>query len=395
MKKCKYCKSDIDNRATVCPVCKRKQSSTLKTILFVLFMIFIGIPMFFGCMAGLLGYNPSKNSSTTSVSAPTDSVQEKKDSQSDEESASTENESVNENVYRLKSGELGEYGRIVTLNANTDMPVDKYLYKLPAGEYTATTTFDKMASFFIVKDETATEDNPDYPEILQYVGDSYMLTAGEVDFNGTAQKQVGFTLNEDESIQIPDAVKDCVFIFENQNANTTVAEQTTEIIEETTEAVEIVATPNVSKEYKNALRKAESYSKNMHMSKKGIYDQLTSQYGEGFSADAAQYAIDNLTADYNANALAKAKSYSDSMSMSKAGIYDQLISEYGEQFTPEEAQYAVDNLVTDYNANALKKAKSYQDRLAMSKDAIYDQLVSEYGEKFTASEAQYAIDNLG
>lgn len=32
------------------------------------------------------------------------------------------------------------------------------------------------------------------------------------------------------------------------------------------------------------------------------------------------------------------------MYMSKAGIYDQLSSEYGEQFTAEEAQYAIDNL---------------------------------------------------
>lgn len=32
------------------------------------------------------------------------------------------------------------------------------------------------------------------------------------------------------------------------------------------------------------------------------------------------------------------------MSMSPNAIYDQLISEYGEQFTPEEAQYAIDNL---------------------------------------------------
>jgi len=31
-----------------------------------------------------------------------------------------------------------------------------------------------------------------------------------------------------------------------------------------------------SQEYKNALRKAESYAKNMHMSKQRIYDQLTS-----------------------------------------------------------------------------------------------------------------------
>ena len=30
--------------------------------------------------------------------------------------------------------------------------------------------------------------------------------------------------------------------------------------------------------------------------------------------------------------------------MSPSAIYDQLVSEYGEQFTAEEAQYAIDNL---------------------------------------------------
>ena len=80
--------------------------------------------------------------------------------------------------------------------------------------------------------------------------------------------------------------------------------------------------------------------------------------------------------------------------MSKAGIYDQLTSEYGEQFTPEEAQYAIDRLDVDYKENALKSAKNYQDTMDMSPAAIYDQLVSEYGEQFTAEEAQYAIDHL-
>lgn len=47
-------------------------------------------------------------------------------------------------------------------------------------------------------------------------------------------------------------------------------------------------------EEKNALKKAESYSRTMHMSKQGIYDQLTSEYGEKFSAASAQYAIDHL-----------------------------------------------------------------------------------------------------
>ena len=82
------------------------------------------------------------------------------------------------------------------------------------------------------------------------------------------------------------------------------------------------------------------------------------------------------------------------MHMSKQGVYDQLTSEYGEQFSPEAAQYAIDNVKTDWDANALEKAKSYQDTMSMSPSAIRDQLTSEYGEKFTEEEADYAIANL-
>ncbi|MFC0727666.1 Ltp family lipoprotein [Enterococcus faecalis] len=101
---------------------------------------------------------------------------------------------------------------------------------------------------------------------------------------------------------------------------------------------------NIPQEHKSALNKAKTYSDTMHMSKAGIYDQLTSEYGEKFSAEAAQYAIDNLNADYNVNALAKAKSYQKDMSMSPEAIRDQLTSEYGEKFTPEEAEYAIQHL---------------------------------------------------
>lgn len=100
----------------------------------------------------------------------------------------------------------------------------------------------------------------------------------------------------------------------------------------------------VSKEFENALKKAESYADIMSMSKKGIYEQLTSEYGEGFPAEAAQYAIDNIEWDFKENAYIKAKNYQEIMSMSINNIKEQLISEYGEQFTEEEAQYAVDKL---------------------------------------------------
>ena len=36
--------------------------------------------------------------------------------------------------------------------------------------------------------------------------------------------------------------------------------------------------------------------------------------------------------------------YGKVMNMSKKAIYDQLISDYGEKFTKDEAQYAVDHL---------------------------------------------------
>ena len=130
------------------------------------------------------------------------------------------------------------------------------------------------------------------------------------------------------------------------------------------------------------------------VSKEFQYDQLTSEYGDQFPEDAAQYAVDNLDADWNANALAKAADYGNSMHMSKQGVYDQLTSEYGEQFTAEEAQYAIDHVEANWKNNALEKAKDYQDSMSMSKKAIYDQLTSEYGEQFTAEEAQYAVDNL-
>lgn len=82
------------------------------------------------------------------------------------------------------------------------------------------------------------------------------------------------------------------------------------------------------------------------------------------------------------------------MYMSKAAIYDQLVSEYGEQFSEEAAQYAMDNLQADYKKNALEKAKVYQDGMDMSPAAIRDQLVSKDGEQFTQEEADYALEHL-
>lgn len=80
--------------------------------------------------------------------------------------------------------------------------------------------------------------------------------------------------------------------------------------------------------------------------------------------------------------------------MSKMGIFDQLTSEYGGQFPIEAAQYAIDNLDVDYNENALKTAKFYYEEMNMSKEDVRNQLTSAYGSRFTQEEADYAIEHL-
>lgn len=101
---------------------------------------------------------------------------------------------------------------------------------------------------------------------------------------------------------------------------------------------------DVSREFKNALKSAQDYQEFMPMSKAGLYDQLTSSAGDQYPEDAAQYAIDNLDADYKENALKSAENYQEFMPMSDKELFDQLTSDAGDQYTQEEAQYAIDNI---------------------------------------------------
>ena len=148
---------------------------------------------------------------------------------------------------------------------------------------------------------------------------------------------------------------------------------------------------NVPMEYRSVMEKAKFYSDVLNMSKARMYEELTA--GCGFTAEEAQYAVDNVKVDWKENALKTAKTYEDE-SISKAAMYDNLTSEYADMFTEEEAQYAVDNIEVDWKENALEDAKFYQKFMSMSPGEIYDQLTSEFGGQYTPEEAQYAIDNL-
>lgn len=202
-----------------------------------------------------------------------------------------------------------------------------------------------LAVFFIfgyagcISDSEPTESSPEVSTTEKVEKTKKVKKVEVADLRNTDAQawcdQNGFKLSKEEDFS--DNVAEGGFISQSPAAGT-------KLEKGSTVTVHYSKGKEPTMEDKNALAKAESYSSMMHMSKAAIYDQLTSSYGEGFPAEAAQYAVDHLVADYKANALEKAKNYQTTMHMSRSAIYDQLTSSYGEKFTAEEAQYAVDNL---------------------------------------------------
>ena len=115
-----------------------------------------------------------------------------------------------------------------------------------------------------------------------------------------------FSGNSSNSTSTPTPVSTEASSSAVKSTENTILETT---VEETTVSETASAEANVPTEYKSALRQADTYANTMHMSKIGLYDQLTSEYGGKFSAEAAQYAVDNVVTDWNANALASAQNY--------------------------------------------------------------------------------------
>ncbi len=103
---------------------------------------------------------------------------------------------------------------------------------------------------------------------------------------------------------------------------------------------------NTPKEYLDALEDADFYARDMHYSKDEIVRVLTStDFGDGYSKEAAEYAVENLVGvNYKENASETAKIYYYDLGIVKEDIKDTLTSEFGDSFTEEEADYAIENL---------------------------------------------------
>lgn len=126
---CKYCRTEIDKKAKICPNCKKKQSSTIGNIIAVLILIFIIIPMMKGCFAAM-----TRDSSTTSNNSTIQS--ERKSSEVAPQENATE-ETVEETDTIDESYESNQYFDIVeqamyTNSIGDTVVIDKVLAKQSA-----------------------------------------------------------------------------------------------------------------------------------------------------------------------------------------------------------------------------------------------------------------------
>jgi len=102
--------------------------------------------------------------------------------------------------------------------------------------------------------------------------------------------------------------------------------------------------PALTTSEEQAIESANSYLSMGGFSRAGLINQLTSKYGEGFSATDAVFAVDHVKVNWNQQAVESAKSYLQMGGFSRAGLIDQLTSQYGEKFTLAQATYAVDHV---------------------------------------------------
>ena len=62
-----------------------------------------------------------------------------------------------------------------------------------------------------------------------------------------------------------------------------------------------------------------------------------------------------------------------------------------EKFTQEEANYAIENVVADWKEEAVKMAEAYSKVAKLTKERVFELLINV--DKFTQEEAEYAIEH--
>jgi hypothetical protein len=104
--------------------------------------------------------------------------------------------------------------------------------------------------------------------------------------------------------------------------------------------------PAMSAADQQAVEAAQGYlALGSGFSAESLYKQLTSSYGSGFTSAEANFAISDLNPDWDAQAVEAAKSYmSLGSGFSRESLIQQLTSNYGDGFTYAQAEYAVNQV---------------------------------------------------
>ncbi|MEB6087317.1 Ltp family lipoprotein [Enterococcus casseliflavus] len=128
-----------------------------------------------------------------------------------------------------------------------------------------------------------------------------------------------------------------------------------------------------------------------------VYQQLQEANAKQDAASALQQEQNNDEQTQTENkgsseqrrAIARAESFTNLMAFSRARLIQQL--EF-EGFTHNDAQWAVDQLTIDWNEQALKKANSYHSLMSLPPDNIRRLLAFE---DFSEEQIDYAMTNIG
>jgi len=100
-----------------------------------------------------------------------------------------------------------------------------------------------------------------------------------------------------------------------------------------------VSAQSLSRPQKNAVRSANSYLNMSGFSRRGLIEQLSSSYGEGYSESDARAAVDSLSVDWNDQAVRSARQYLSMMGFSCSGLIEQLSSDAGDKYTRSQATF--------------------------------------------------------
>lgn len=92
---------------------------------------------------------------------------------------------------------------------------------------------------------------------------------------------------------------------------------------------------------RNAARSAQAYLNISGFSRRGLIDQLSSEYGDRYSVGDATAAVDSLTVNWNEQATRSALAYLKISGFSCQGLIEQLSSEHGDKYTAEQATFGV------------------------------------------------------